>query len=172
MQVLKRDGSFKICGYFKVTLNPPLEIDQHAIPKAGDSFANLAKVNSTPYSICIKHTNNCCCMKNQPSWSWWTRILGCTATIIYRFQRTMDQLQNGLIGVRCYLNDIIFTGNSRKEHFNKLYQVLELLQDKGFDLKNDKCHFLQSRHVIDANEVHNTPTQTISHCGSFSDLII
>ena len=69
VQVLKRDGSFKICGYFKVTLNPPLEIDQHAIPKAGDSFANLAKVNSTPYSICIKHTNNCCCMKNQPSWS-------------------------------------------------------------------------------------------------------
>ena len=84
----------------------------------------------------------------------------------------MDQLQNGLIGVRCYLNDIIFTGNSRKEHLNNLYRVLELLQDKGFDLKNDKCHFLQSRHVIDANEVHNTPTQTISHCGSFSDLII
>ena len=51
--VPKRDGSFKICGYFKVTLNPVLEMDQHDIPKAGDSFANLARVNSIPFSICI-----------------------------------------------------------------------------------------------------------------------
>ena len=30
--VPKRDGSFRICGDFKVTLNPALEIDQHPIP--------------------------------------------------------------------------------------------------------------------------------------------
>ena len=52
--------------YFKVTLNPALEIDQHAIPKVGDIFATLARVNYSSLSICPKLTNNCCWMKSQP----------------------------------------------------------------------------------------------------------
>ena len=38
----KRDGSFRICGDIKVTLNPALEIDQHPIPTPEDIFASLA----------------------------------------------------------------------------------------------------------------------------------
>ena len=80
------------------------------------------------------------------------------------FQRTMDQLLNGLTGVRCYLDDIIITGKSTEEHLNHLSQVLEQLQNKGFRLKKDKCHFLQSSveylgHVIDTNGLHTTPTK-------------
>ena len=40
--VPKRDGSFRICGDFKVTLNLALEVDQHPIPKPEDIFASLA----------------------------------------------------------------------------------------------------------------------------------
>ena len=38
----KRDGTFRICGDFKVTLNPALQVDQHPIPKPEDIFASLA----------------------------------------------------------------------------------------------------------------------------------
>ena len=41
--VPKRDGSFRICGDFKDTLNPALEVDQHPIPKPEDIFASLAR---------------------------------------------------------------------------------------------------------------------------------
>ena len=90
-----------------------------------------------------KHTNNCCWIRSQRSWSW-TRILDCTTTTIYHFQRMIVQPQNGLIRMRCYLNDIIFAGKSTEEHLNNLSRVLQRLQGKGYHLKNDNCHFLQS----------------------------
>lgn len=38
----KRDETFHICGDFKVTLNPVLQVDQHPIPKPEDTFTSLA----------------------------------------------------------------------------------------------------------------------------------
>ena len=40
--VPKKDGTFLICGNFKVTVNPALEVDQHPIPKPEDIFAFLS----------------------------------------------------------------------------------------------------------------------------------
>ena len=40
--VRKRDGSLRICGDFKVTVNPHLNIDVYPLPKIEDLFANLA----------------------------------------------------------------------------------------------------------------------------------
>ena len=76
----------------------------------------------------------------------------------------MDQLLNGLPEVRCYLDDIIITGKSAEEHLNHLSRVLEWLQDKGFRLKKEKCHFLKALveylgNVIDTNGSHTTPTK-------------
>ena len=79
--------------------------------------------------------------------------------------RSVPFALNGLTGVRCYLDDIIIImGKSTEEHLNHLSRVLERLQNKGFGLKKDKCHFLQSLveylgHVIDTNGLHTTPTK-------------
>ena len=40
--VPKPDGTVRVCGDFKITVNPMLHIDQHLIPKAEDLFATLA----------------------------------------------------------------------------------------------------------------------------------
>ena len=40
--VPKKDGTFRICGDFKVTVNPASEVDQHPIPKPEDIFASLS----------------------------------------------------------------------------------------------------------------------------------
>ena len=40
--VTKKDSTFHICGEYKVTVNPALDVDQYPLPKPSDVFASLA----------------------------------------------------------------------------------------------------------------------------------
>ena len=61
-----------------------------------------------------------------------------------------------------YLDDIIITGATDQKHLSNLAAVLGRLREKGFRLKKDKCHFMQTTveylgHVIDAKGQHTSP---------------
>ena len=73
----------------------------------------------------------------------------------------MDAVLHGLPRVMCYLDDIIITGPTEKEHLATLVTVLERLRSHGFRLKRQKCLFLQLSveylgHVVDAQGLHTT----------------
>ena len=46
--VPKPDGSVRLCGDFKVTVNPVLQVDQHPIPKPEDLLTVLAGGKNSP----------------------------------------------------------------------------------------------------------------------------
>jgi hypothetical protein len=49
--ILKRDGSYGICGDYNVTANPVLEDNQYPLPKPSDLFASLAGGKFFPTSM-------------------------------------------------------------------------------------------------------------------------
>ncbi len=58
------------------------------------------------------------------------------------FQRTMDNLLQGLPQVIVRVDDILVTGNDDASHLKNLGAVLERLSAAGLRLKRDKCVFM------------------------------
>jgi len=63
--------------------------------------------------------------------------------------------------VMCYIDDILITGATEKEHLQNLEAVLTRLKHEGIILKKSKCSFLQTPvdylgHCIDGEGLHTT----------------
>ena len=58
------------------------------------------------------------------------------------FQRIMENLLQGLKHVCVYLDDILVTGSSERDHLDNLAEVLKRLEDAGMILKRSKCEFM------------------------------
>ena len=77
------------------------------------------------------------------------------------FQRAMDIILQGLPHVICYLDDILVTGVTEKEHMENPEEVLRRLKENGVTLKQEKCSFFSDSveylgRVIDAKGIHTS----------------
>eukprot|EP00731_Ephydatia_muelleri_P008944 Em0004g1282a len=75
------------------------------------------------------------------------------------FQRIMNSVLQGIPKVIVYIDDILITGSTDKEHLETLEKVLYKLKEAGIHLNKDKCFFLQESVVylgykIDKNGIH------------------
>ncbi|KAL7854700.1 hypothetical protein SRHO_G00168900 [Serrasalmus rhombeus] len=171
--VIKKDGCIRICGDFKVTLNPVLEVEQYPLPHIDDLFAELAggqKFSKIDLSQVYLQMN-----VDESSRELLTII---THKGLYRyrrlpygvtsapslFQRAMDQILNGLAEVQCYLDDILITGKTEEEHLRNLDATLQRLKEHGLRVRKSKCEFFQPSveylgHVIDSQGLHKAPSK-------------
>ncbi|XP_048578018.1 uncharacterized protein K02A2.6-like [Nematostella vectensis] len=169
--VPKADGGVRLCGDYKVTVNPVLDVDQYPLPNPQDLLSALA--GGTKFSkLDLKHayqqlplgeeskkflTVNTCKGLYQ-----YNRLPFGVASAPAVFQSTIDTILKGIDGVVCYIDDILITGRNDQEHKARLEAVLERLEKYGISLKLSKCSFLEDRvgflgHVIDAEGVHPSP---------------
>ena len=114
--VPKKDSKLRICGDYKVTINPSLEIDKHPLPKPDDLFATLSggkifsKIDlSQAYQQMTLHedsrhlvTINTHCGLYQ-----YNRLPFGLASVPALFQRAMDILLQG-IPIMCSVISTIF----------------------------------------------------------------
>ncbi|GFT61229.1 retrovirus-related Pol polyprotein from transposon 297 [Trichonephila clavipes] len=63
------------------------------------------------------------------------------------FQKAIDIILKPVIGrfVSVYMDDVIITSPSFREHLDNLNQVFTLLRDAGLTLNKDKCHFARDK---------------------------
>ena len=168
--VPKRDGQVRVCGDYKVTVNPMLDVDQYPLPRPEDLFASLAggKYFST---LDLSHAYNQLVLDND-SRKYLTinthrglyqyhRLPFGVASAPSIFQKAMDTILQGMEGVICYLDDILVSGKTEEEHLTNLGKVLQRLQEHGIRAKRAKRTFLKTSvqylgHIIDADGLHAT----------------
>lgn len=57
--VPERDGRLRLCGDYKVTINPYLRVDAHPLPRSEELFAKLAGGEKFTKLDLSNHTNKC-----------------------------------------------------------------------------------------------------------------
>ena len=168
--VPKGDGCIRVCGDYKVTVNPVLVVDKYPLPKPDDLMAQLAggqKFSKLDLSQTYQHilldddSQKFVTINTHLGLFQYTRVPFGIASAPALFQKTMDTLLQGVPNTLCYLDDILITGKTDAEHLQNLEEVLKRLQHHWLRVKPTKCRFMQSSieylgHCIDASGVHPT----------------
>ena len=171
--VPKKDGTFRICGDYKVTINADLDVDSYPLPKPDELFAMLAKGKkfskldlSQAYQQLLlddeakKYTT----INTHQGLYQYNRLPYGIASAPALFQRTIDTILQGIPHVVCYLDDILITGEDDAEHLRNLEEVFRRLEHHGLHLKKAKCEFMQSSvdylgYHVDAQGLHTMPSK-------------
>ena len=171
--VPKKDGTFCICGDYKVTINQDLDVDQYPLPKPEELFTSLAggqhfsKLDlSQAYQQLLldEDSKKYTTINTHKGLYQYTRLPFGIASAPALFQKTMDTILQGIPHVICYLDDILVTGADHTEHLHNLAEVMSRLEHHGLRLKRSKCVFLQSSvdylgYHVDAQGLHTLPTK-------------
>ncbi|KAL5503240.1 hypothetical protein EMCRGX_G010160 [Ephydatia muelleri] len=170
--VPKPDGSVRICGDFRVTVNPSLKVDQYPLPRVEDILATLQ--DSTTFSkidlqsaylqMELEGSKEVTTINTQKGLYRFNRLsFGiASAPALGPWQRAMDQVLMGIPKTQCLLDDIIVAGSSVEEHLTLLEQVLDRLAQYNLTLNKKKCKFLQPEITycgfrVDGTGLHKTP---------------
>ena len=152
--VVKSDGSVRICGDYKVTANIAMKVDTHPIPRIEELFAAMSGgVSFTKLDLSHAYlqlqldesAKEYLVINTHKGLFEYTRMPFGVASAPSIFQRTMDNLLQGLEHVVVYIDDILITGRTEEEHLRTLGKVLQILEEAGMRLKKEKCVFMVPR---------------------------
>ena len=160
----------RVCGDFKVSVNPVLLAEQYPLPRIEDIFANLAggkhfskldlrrayhqlEVTEESKKYLTINTHKGLFQYNR-------LVFGITSSPAI-WQRAIDQVLQGVPGNQCILDDMLISGKTDEEHLENLESMLKRLQDAGLKANKEKCVFFKDRvqfcgHEIDKEGLHKT----------------
>ena len=149
--VVKPDGSVRLCGDYKVTINRVAKLDVYPLPRieeilaslaGGTKFTKLDLAHAYQQVQLDEESKKFTTINTSKGLYQYTRLPFGIASAPAIFQRTMEGLLQGIPNVSVYLDDILITGKSDEEHLKTLGEVLARLEKAGLRLKRSKCKFM------------------------------
>ena len=148
--VPKKDGSIRICGHFKVSINRVLLENPYPLPDTEDVFATLgsgtvfSKIdlsNAYQQMELTAESQHYLTVNTHKRLYAYQRLTYGIASAPAIFQSTMDQILQGMDKVHCRIDDILIRTEPH-EHLQVLDEVLTRLEKHGILAKRSKCEFM------------------------------
>lgn len=164
--VAKKNGEIRLCGDFKLTVNPATHLERYPLPKIDDIFAALYggelfttldlrnAYNQLPLD---EEARKMTVLNTHQGLYCYNRLAFGIASAPALFQRRIESLLQGLPRVQVYLDDIVIA--EKKHDTSTLRQVLQRLRENGLKLNRAKCRIREKQvsflgHRIDAQGLH------------------
>ena len=150
--VVKQDGSVRICGDHKCTINQVSKLDNYPIPKTEDLLATLGGGNkftkldmSHAYQqfLLDEESKKFTTINTHKGLYQYNRLPFGVSSVPGIFQRTMENLLQGIPHVVVRVDDIFVSGKDDPDHLANLEAVLSRLSTSGLKLRLAKCLFMQ-----------------------------
>ncbi len=166
--VPKANKQVRLCGDYKVTINPVLEDIIYPLPTAEDLFAQMGgarvftKLDLTSAYLQLELTEKSkplLVINSHKGLYEFQRLSFGIATAPSIFQSVMDQVLQGIPHAECLLDDILIGTSTEEEHEPALHDVLKRLDAYGIRVNLDKCKFKVNSveylgHRIDGDGIH------------------
>lgn len=146
--VLKPDGTVRICGDFRLTINPSIQADWYPLPSTEELFASLAgakvfsklDLSDAYLQIELEETAKQYVVINTHRGLYaYNRLPFGVSFAPGLFQHTIEKITQNLAGVNCYMDDAIVYGRDQQEHDQRLIALLTRFREHGVRLKKSKC---------------------------------
>lgn len=168
--VIKGDGSIRLCGDYKTTVNLYVKDVIHPLPTVDEVFSKLnggKRFSKLDLSKCYnqflldEESREVCAISTTKGVYKMNRLPFGVRPASGIVQRVLEQLLCGIPGVQNFLDDVLVTGRTDKEHLENLSRVFDVLEKAGLRLNRKKCQFFKKEvtylgHVINANGLCKT----------------
>ncbi|XP_053964245.1 uncharacterized protein K02A2.6-like [Anastrepha ludens] len=148
--VAKRDGSIRICGDYKSTLNKAIKTHCHQIPavstlsasiEGGSIYANIDLAQAYQLLMVDERSSLLQTVSTHKGAFKVTRLQFGISSAPGLFQSCIENVLQSIRGVLPYIDDIVVIGKSEDELANKLEQIFVRFDKAGRRLRKDKFQF-------------------------------
>lgn len=138
------------CDYI-VTINPIAKLDNYLILKMEDLYATLGESESytkldlsQAYQQLLldEKSKKLTTINTHKRLFMYNRLCYGLKSVLGIFERTMENILQGIENVIVRIDDILLTGKTRKKHLETPEEALNRLEKSGIKLNREKCKFL------------------------------
>ncbi|XP_046420699.1 uncharacterized protein K02A2.6-like [Neodiprion fabricii] len=151
--VLKSNGTLRLCGDYKVTLNKYLEVNRYPLPRVeevletlrgGKIFTKLDLSEAYQQLPLTQESQKLVVISTHIGLFKYHRLPYGVATGPGSFQRVMTSLLLGIPGTIVFIDDILITAATLEIQTDRVREVLKRSNEGGLRLKFEKCKFFKN----------------------------